>query len=90
MAKTDADRQQDRAARQRRTAYGRTVPYLSTQTAPDDRVSSTPDATTVELSFEISGWLARVLEWRYRSIISQYVATEARSLKARCEAACTH
>ena len=52
----------------------------------DHKVSIAGDTTDVELSFEMSGWLSKILEWRYRSLISQYVATEARSLKARCEA----
>jgi hypothetical protein len=48
------------------------------------------ETSRVELSFEISGWLAKLLEWRYRGLIMQYVATEARSLKARCEAIHAH
>jgi hypothetical protein len=56
----------------------------------DHRISSSGETTSVELSFEISGWVSRILEWRYRSLIAQYVATEARSLKARCEATHAH
>jgi hypothetical protein len=56
----------------------------------EHRISPSGDTTQVELSFEISGWLSRLLEWRYRGLIAQYVATEARSLKARCEATHAH
>jgi uncharacterized membrane protein len=54
------------------------------------RISSSGDTSQVELSFEISGWLAKILAWRYGSLISQYVATEARSLKKWCEATHPH
>jgi hypothetical protein len=56
----------------------------------DHRISADGATTGVELSFEISGWLAKILEWRYRTLISDYVATEARALKARCEAIHAH
>jgi hypothetical protein len=49
------------------------------------RISSSGDANQVELSFEISGWLAKIVARRYGSLISQYVATEARSLRKWCE-----
>lgn len=56
----------------------------------DHRIAISGETTQVELSFEVSGWLSRLIEWRYRTLIAGYVATEARSLKARCEAAHEH
>jgi hypothetical protein len=52
----------------------------------DHRISFVDGTTTVEFSFAVEGLLARPIGWRYRGLISKYVATEARSLKARCEA----
>jgi hypothetical protein len=42
--------------------------------------------TEVELSFATAGLLGGILGNMYRKLIVDYVATEARSLKARCEA----
>ncbi len=42
--------------------------------------------TEVELSFATEGLLGGIVGRRYGKLIAEYVATEARSLKAHCEA----
>jgi uncharacterized membrane protein len=41
----------------------------------------------VELSFEMSGLLARVMSLLYGAMIEKYVTTESQRLKQRCESA---
>ena len=52
----------------------------------DHRLTSRDGATEVELSFESQGLLANVVATVFSKMIAQYVATEARSLKAYCDA----
>lgn len=54
----------------------------------DHRLTAADAAgTEVELSFATEGLLGGVLGRMYGKLIAEYVATEARSLKAHCEAA---
>jgi hypothetical protein len=48
-------------------------------------LTSCDGATEVELSFESQGLLANVIATLFSKMIAQYVATEARSLKAYCD-----
>jgi uncharacterized membrane protein len=52
----------------------------------DHRIIPNGSDTEVELSFRSEGLLANVVAKFFSKIISEYVATEARSLKARCDA----
>ena len=51
-----------------------------------------PDGTgsRVELSFEMSGFLAPLISRLYGSLIENYVCTESQKLKSRCESAAGH
>jgi len=51
----------------------------------DHRVSKSNGATEVELSFRSEGLIANVVAGLFSKLISGYVATEARSLKSRCD-----
>lgn len=51
----------------------------------DHRVTSRNEATEVELSFESKGLLGNIAAGLFAKLISQYVATEARSLKSHCD-----
>lgn len=50
----------------------------------DHRIFAFEGETNVELSFASTGLLANVIALLFSSIIEDYVATEAKSLKARC------
>ncbi|HKO11656.1 MAG TPA: SRPBCC family protein [Acidobacteriaceae bacterium] len=49
------------------------------------RLAGAGDGTGVELSFETAGLLGALVGRMYGKLIAEYVATEARSLKAACE-----
>lgn len=49
------------------------------------RLSSRDGATEVELSFTSKGLFANVVGKMFSKLISDYVATEAKSLKSRCD-----
>ena len=51
----------------------------------DHCISSSNGATEVELSFTSRGLLANVIATLFSRIITQYVATEAKSLKTYCD-----
>jgi hypothetical protein len=51
----------------------------------DHRLSPRGDATEVELSFTSEGLLANIIGKMFSVVISDYVATEAKSLKSRCD-----
>ena len=51
----------------------------------DHRLSSHDGATEVELSFTSKGLLATIVGGMFSRTISDYVATEAKSLKSRCD-----
>ncbi len=51
----------------------------------DHRLSPRGDATQVELSFTSKGLLANLICKMLSRLISDYVATEAKSLKSRCD-----
>jgi hypothetical protein len=53
----------------------------------DHRLAPVSAGTEVELSFRSTGFLANVVGMLFSKLIREYVATEARSLKQRCEAA---
>jgi len=50
----------------------------------DHRIFALDGETNVEVSFASSGLFADVIALLFSMIIKDYVATEARSLKARC------
>lgn len=52
----------------------------------DHRITSNGHGTEVELSFRSQGILGNLAGKLFSKMIADYVATEARSLKARCEA----
>ncbi len=52
----------------------------------DHRIRPSDGGTEVELSFASRGLLATVIASLFSKIIAQYVATEAQSLKAYCDA----
>jgi hypothetical protein len=54
--------------------------------AADHRITSHDGASEVELSFASQGLLANIVATLYSKMIAEYVATEARSLKAYCDA----
>jgi uncharacterized protein YndB with AHSA1/START domain len=56
----------------------------------DHRLSSRDGATEVELSFTSEGLLANILGKMFSKLISDYVATEAKSLKSRCNSLVNH
>lgn len=49
------------------------------------RLVAAADGTAAELSFETAGLLGNIVGRMYGKLIAEYVATEARSLKAACE-----
>jgi hypothetical protein len=49
------------------------------------RLSPSDGGTEVELSFRSKGLLANIVCKIYSKLISEYVATEAKSLKSRCD-----
>jgi carbon monoxide dehydrogenase subunit G len=51
----------------------------------DHRLSGDSSGTEVELSFATEGLLGAILGGIYSKLITEYVATEARSLKTHCE-----
>jgi hypothetical protein len=51
----------------------------------DHRLSPRGDATEVELSFTSKGLLANIIGRMFSRVISDYVATEAKGLKSRCD-----
>ena len=51
----------------------------------DHCITSRDGATEVELSFTSQGLLASIVATLYSKMIAQYVATEAKSLKAHCD-----
>jgi len=51
----------------------------------DHQIVPADGATEVELSFETRGLVANILGSIFSRMITDYVATEARSLKQRCE-----
>lgn len=51
----------------------------------DHRVSKNEGATEVELSFASQGLVANLVARMFSKMIRDYVATEAKSLKSRCE-----
>ena len=53
----------------------------------DHRLAPRDGATEVELSFTSNGLLANLVAGVFSKLIREYVATEARSLKNRCDAA---
>jgi uncharacterized protein YndB with AHSA1/START domain len=53
------------------------------------RLSSRDGATEVELSFTSKGLFANIVGKMFSKLISEYVATEAKSLKSRCESLVT-
>ncbi len=53
--------------------------------AATHRISPHGGTTEVELSFTSEGILARILGKMFSRVISDYVATEAKSLKTRCD-----
>jgi carbon monoxide dehydrogenase subunit G len=55
----------------------------------DHRLSSHDGATEVELSFTSKGLLANIIGKMFSRIISDYVATEAKSLKNQCDSLAT-
>jgi hypothetical protein len=56
----------------------------------DHRLSSRNSATEVELSFTSKGLLANIVGKMFSKIISDHVATEAKSLKNRCDSLAMH
>jgi hypothetical protein len=56
----------------------------------DHRLSPRGDATQVELSFASEGLLANLIGKIFSGTISDYVATEAKSLKSRCDSLAAH
>src|SRR5215470_1075234 len=54
------------------------------------RLSSHDGATEVELSFTSKGLLANIVGKMFSKMISDYVATEAKSLKSRCDSLAVH
>jgi hypothetical protein len=51
----------------------------------DHRIAPVNAGTEVELSFRSNGFFANVVGMLFAKMIREYVATEARSLKQRCE-----
>lgn len=51
----------------------------------EHRLSSHDGATEVELSFSSKGLLANIVGKMFSKMISDYVATEAKCLKSRCD-----
>ena len=51
----------------------------------DHRLSNRDGATEVELSFTSEGLLAGVVAGLFSKLIGDYVATEAKNLKSRCD-----
>jgi hypothetical protein len=56
----------------------------------DHRLSSHGRETQVELSFTSKGLLANLVSKMFSQLISNYVATEAKSLKSRCDDMALH
>ena len=56
----------------------------------DHRLSFHDGATEVELSFTSKGLFANVVGKMFSKLISDYVATEAKSLKSRCNSLVNH
>ena len=56
----------------------------------DHRLSSRDGATEVELSFTSKGLFANIIGKMFSKLISDYVATEAKSLKSRCNSLVNH
>jgi len=54
------------------------------------RLSSRDGATEVELSFASKGLVANIVSKMFSKLISDYVATEAKSLKSRCDSLVHH
>jgi len=54
------------------------------------RLSFCDGATEVELSFTAKGLFANILGKMFSKLISDYVATEAQSLKTRCDSLAHH
>jgi hypothetical protein len=52
----------------------------------DHRLAPVSAGTEVELSFRSTGFVANVVGMLFSKLIHEYVATEAKSLKQRCEA----
>lgn len=52
----------------------------------DHRIIPHGSSTEVELSFRSEGWLGNLIGKFFSKMISEYVATEAKSLKRHCEA----
>jgi carbon monoxide dehydrogenase subunit G len=53
----------------------------------DHRIAAKDEGSEVELSFRSNGWLAGLVSTLFSKTIREYVATEARSLKQKCESA---
>ncbi len=53
----------------------------------DHRIAAKDEGSEVELSFRAKGWLAGLVSTLFSKTIREYVATEARSLKQKCESA---
>jgi carbon monoxide dehydrogenase subunit G len=53
----------------------------------EHRISAKDGRSEVELSFRSKGWLAGLVGALFSKTIREYVATEARSLKQKCESA---
>ena len=51
----------------------------------EHRVTARDQGSEVELRFHSNGWLAGLLSGMFSKTIREYVATEARSLKQKCE-----
>ena len=51
----------------------------------DHRLAPRDGGTEVELSFTSSGLVANLVSMMFSKLISEYVATESRSLKRQCE-----
>jgi Polyketide cyclase / dehydrase and lipid transport len=51
----------------------------------DHRISPSNGATKVELSFISKGLFANIIGKMFSKLISEYVATEAKSLKSKCD-----
>ena len=51
----------------------------------DHRLSPSDGATRVELSFTSKGLFANIVGQMFSKLISDYVATEAKSLKSKCD-----
>ncbi|MBO0910542.1 MAG: SRPBCC family protein [Acidobacteria bacterium] len=58
-------------------------------TVADHRLVPLHGGTEVELSVSSEGLLANIVGMMFSRLIREYVSTEARSLKRRCEASCS-